>query len=53
MMVMDKLLNGWKKKGWKIDTTELTTNLGKKAYAIPSPARKKQKGWVLDKVPLS
>jgi hypothetical protein len=48
-----KLLSGWKKKGWKIDTNELTTNQGKKAYAIPSPARKTQKGWVLDKIPLS
>ena len=48
-----KWIDNWKKKGWKIDTNELTTNKGKKAYAIPSPARKTQKGWVLDKVPLS
>ena len=48
-----KLLDGWKKKGWKIDSNEVNKHLGKKAFVIPSPDRKKQKGWVLDTVPLS
>ena len=48
-----KLLDGWKKKGWKIDSRKVDANIGKKAYAIPSPGRNKQKGWVLDKIPLS
>ena len=48
-----KLLDGWKKKGWKIDSNEVNKHIGKKAFVIPSPDRKKQKGWVLDTVPLS
>ena len=48
-----KLLDGWKKKGWKIDSKKVDANNGKKAYVIPSPGRNKQKGWVLDKIPLS
>ena len=48
-----KLLSGWEKKGWKIDSDAVTEASGKIAYAIPSPLRKKQKGWVIDKIPLS
>ena len=47
-----KLLSGWEKKGWKIDTNAVQNEQGKKAFAIPSPERKKQKGWVLDKIPV-
>jgi len=42
----------WEQKGWRIDMEEVTRNRGKVAYAIPSPARREQKGWVLDAVPL-
>jgi hypothetical protein len=48
-----KLLSGWEKKGWKIDSDAVSEASGKIAYAIPSPLRKKQKGWVIDKIPLS
>ena len=48
-----KLLSGWQKKGWKINTEAVKQDTSKKAFAIPSPERKKQKGWVLDKIPLS
>ena len=48
-----KLLSGWQKKGWKINTEAVKQDVGKKAFAIPSPERKNQKGWVLDKIPLS
>jgi len=47
-----KLLSGWEKNGWKIDTKAVQNEQGKKAFAIPSPERKKQKGWVLDKIPV-
>ena len=36
-----------------LDSKKVDANSGKKAYAIPSPGRNKQKGWVLDKIPLS
>jgi phenylpropionate dioxygenase-like ring-hydroxylating dioxygenase large terminal subunit len=42
----------WEQKGWRIDMDQVTRNRGKVAYAIPSPARREQKGWVLDAVPL-
>jgi phenylpropionate dioxygenase-like ring-hydroxylating dioxygenase large terminal subunit len=42
----------WDKRGWRIDMEEVNRNLGKVAYAIPSPARREQKGWVLDPVPV-
>jgi phenylpropionate dioxygenase-like ring-hydroxylating dioxygenase large terminal subunit len=45
-------LKEWENKGWKIDTEEVAANEGKVAYAIPSPARREQKGWVLDAIPL-
>ena len=47
-----KLLSGWEKNGWKIDTKAVQNEQGKKAFAIPSPERKKQKGWGLDKIPV-
>lgn len=42
----------WDKRGWRIDMEEVNRNRGKVAYAIPSPARREQKGWVLDPVPV-
>lgn len=42
----------WERRGWRIDMDEVNRNRGKLAYAIPSPARREQKGWVLDPVPL-
>jgi phenylpropionate dioxygenase-like ring-hydroxylating dioxygenase large terminal subunit len=42
----------WERRGWRIDIDEVNRNRGKVAYAIPSPARREQKGWVLDAVPL-
>jgi len=51
LMYRDKLRE-WDAKGWRIDADEVERNRLKVAYAIPSPARKKQKGWVLDSIPL-
>jgi len=42
----------WEGCGWRIDADEVTRTGGKVAYAIPSPARRKVKGWVLDPIPL-
>ncbi|MBM4196565.1 MAG: aromatic ring-hydroxylating dioxygenase subunit alpha [Gammaproteobacteria bacterium] len=42
----------WEARGWRIDTGAVRANRNKIAYAIPSPARREQKGWVLDSVPL-
>ena len=47
-----ELLKKWEKKGWRIDTETVKKNKLSHAYAIPSPARKKTKGWVTDSVPL-
>lgn len=43
----------WDKRGWRIDMDEVNRNRGKVAYAIPSPARREHKGWVLDPVPVT
>lgn len=46
-----KLMKGWHDKGWHIDRDKLQAAEGKKIFAIPSPARRETKGWVLDAVP--
>jgi phenylpropionate dioxygenase-like ring-hydroxylating dioxygenase large terminal subunit len=46
------MLKVWETKGWRINTSEIADNAGRVAYAIPSPSRRDQKGWVLDAVPL-
>ena len=45
-------LKDWESRGWKIDTRTVADNAKSTAYAIPSPARHEQKGWVLDSIPL-
>jgi hypothetical protein len=42
----------WQAKGWRIDSDMVDRNSQKVAYAIPSPARRELKGWVLEPVPL-
>ncbi len=42
----------WAAMGWKIDMLAIAANGGRAAYAVPSPARRRQKGWVLDAIPL-
>ena len=46
------LQKAWEDRGWRIDDEEVGRNGKRVAYAIPSPARRKAKGWVLDTVPL-
>jgi phenylpropionate dioxygenase-like ring-hydroxylating dioxygenase large terminal subunit len=50
LMYRDKLKE-WDGRGWQIDFDRLERESKKIAYAIPGPARREQKGWVLDPVP--
>ena len=47
-------LDDFEGRGWKIDLDRVNATLAKGdvVYAIPSPARRADKGWVLDPVPL-
>jgi phenylpropionate dioxygenase-like ring-hydroxylating dioxygenase large terminal subunit len=51
LMYREKLRE-WDAKGWRIDTDTVEQTQGKVAYGIPSPARRTEKGWVLDSIPL-
>lgn len=42
----------WEARGWRIDCAKVERNRLKVAYAIPSPARREEKGWILDPIPL-
>jgi len=45
-------LKTWEENGWRIDMKEMADNEGDVAYAIPCPARRDSKNWVLDSIPL-
>lgn len=47
-------LDEWDRQGWRIDAEAVnrTRAKGDMVFAIPGPARREQKGWVLDPVPL-
>jgi hypothetical protein len=45
-------LKEWEQMGWKIDSDAIAAAGANTAFAIPSPARRQQKGWVLDAIPL-
>ena len=45
-------LSEWEARGWRIDVETVRASRLKAAYAIPSPGRREQSGWVLDPVPL-
>jgi len=47
-----EFLSKWDANGWCIDMKEMASNEGDIAYAIPSPARRVSKNWILDTVPL-
>ncbi len=42
----------WEARGWRIDLDKVDHNRKQVAYAIPCPARRGSKGWILDPVPL-
>lgn len=45
-------LKEWEALGWRMDIDTIAATQGKTAYAIPSPQRRSQKGWVIDPIPL-
>ena len=47
-------LDEWNWRGWRIDTEalRLAAARGDTVYAIPSPARREARGWVMEPVPL-
>ena len=45
-------LKSWENKGWRIDWQALRRSEEDVAYAIPSPARRDSRNWVIDSVPL-
>jgi len=45
-------LKDWEGKGWRIDLKKLAAMRGDTAVAIPSPARRTTKGWILDEIPM-
>ena len=47
-----QFLAKWDAKGWQIDWKQLQEKRGDIAFAIPSPARRTEKNWILDPVPL-
>ena len=52
LMYREKLRE-WDASGWQIDYETLVRDSRKVAYAIPCPARRTEKGWVLDTVPVA
>ncbi len=45
-------LKEWDNLGWRIDMKTLREKQGDVAFAIPCPARRESRNWVLDTVPL-
>lgn len=48
-----ELLREWTARGWRIDSDAIEASRQRRIYAIPCPARRSAKGWVLDPVPTS
>lgn len=42
----------WEARGWRIDVGKMRADYDHVAYAIPSPARSRSRGWVLPAIPL-
>ena len=47
-----EFLKTWEKRGWRIDWKALQDGAEDAAFAIPGPARRTSRNWVLDPVPL-
>ena len=45
-------LKRWENRGWRIDIDAVARDRQRVAYAIPCPARRETRGWVLDPIPL-
>ena len=46
-----ELLKEWEALGWRIDMKKLREQRGDVAFAIPCPARRTEKNWILDEIP--
>ena len=45
-------LKEWEARGWRIDLDKVREQERHTAFAIPSPQRRRKKGWVIDPIPL-
>jgi hypothetical protein len=52
VVIYRQWLKKWDAKGWRIDSRAVAKDIGRVAYAIPSPGRRQSKGWALDAIPL-
>lgn len=52
IMVYRSFISNWKERGWRIDSASLNRESANKVFAIPSPGRRCQDGWVFEAVPL-
>lgn len=46
-----RFLTDWEERGWRIDSNAVERDRLHAVYAVPCPARRTSKGWVLDEVP--
>jgi phenylpropionate dioxygenase-like ring-hydroxylating dioxygenase large terminal subunit len=46
-----EFLKDWEKRGWRLDLGKIRAMRDDVAFAIPSPARRTEKNWVLDEAP--
>ena len=51
MLQYRKSLQDWDRKGWRIDADQVLRDRAELVYAIPCPARRTEKAWVLPAVP--
>lgn len=47
-----RYLKKWDASGWRIDARKVQADQGYQVYAIPSPRRRTESGWVFPSVPL-
>jgi hypothetical protein len=52
ILMYREILKEYELRGWRLDVDAINASDRGVAYAIPSPARREHKGWVLDAAPL-
>lgn len=53
MLTYRKHLERWHRQGWHIDSEQISQAGRRRAFAIPSPARREQANWVREPVPVT
>jgi len=48
-----RFLKAWEDNGWRMDMKKVRQDEGDIVYTVPCPARRTEKNWVLDSVPVS